>query len=109
MRDMPSRLAALWPQSFSQKELILRYPDAMAALHQLEKADIGILGWEPLILYPDGRKGHSARHMGTVSLEDLTCAEACEFCRCTIAQAQKEWDRDPEAAGGVLLFCIVFK
>src|SRR5688572_14334894 len=108
--DLPSDLMQ---SSLSDRELVLRLPEALAALKALAAGNLPVLGWEGWIRYPDGRVGHSRQHQGSVSLDrdpGETMPDYVQrsvgFARTTIIAAQDAWDQEPEVPGGQLYFCI---
>ena len=103
LRLLPAELVQ---RSLSDREIVLEYADALAALEHLSRADRKLLGWEGWLRHPDGSAGHSSRHQGTVSLEHLSPSEAVALCRDTINSAHAAWERDPEVLGARLYFCL---
>ena len=106
-------LSRLMQDSLSDRELVLRLPEALAALEALATAQVPVLGWEGWIRYPDGRVGHSRQYQGTVSIdrdpgEAMTdyIQRSVSFTRTTIIADQDAWDREPEVPNGELYFCI---
>ena len=93
-------------RSLSDREIVLTYVDALAAIEHLSHAGRRILAWEGWLRWTDGRVGHSEKHQGTVCLSGMTASQAAAFCRETIALAQAEWDRAPASPGATLYFCI---
>ncbi len=100
---LPADLAA---RSLSDREIVLAYADALAAIDRLASAGHRILAWEGWLRWPDGRVGHSGEHQGTADLSGMTASQAALFCRETIELAQAAWDRVPEVPGASLYFCI---
>jgi hypothetical protein len=92
--------------SISDRERVVPYELALEAVDLLEAKGILILGWEGWLAYQDGGRGHSGRHQGTVSLDQLSVAESASLVRRTIANAYKAWLKEPEYPGAQLYFCI---
>jgi hypothetical protein len=99
----PPELAAY---SIDEREIVLPLSQAVAAVDHLERCGRHVVGWEGWLLYPDGRKGHSARHQGTMSLSDLSPSEAAELCRQTMRRDAAQWAQAPETPGASFYFCI---
>jgi hypothetical protein len=92
--------------SLSDREIVVPYELAIEAVDLFEAKGTLVLGWEGWLLYPDGRRGHSGRHQGTVSLDELSVAEAASLVRRTIQQAHDEWQSEPEYLGAQLFYCV---
>jgi len=104
MREsLPQRLL---DASASTTELVLPLKEALEALELLQRSGSQVLGWEGWLLYPDGRKGHSGLHQGTVDLSGMERLAAYFLCRESIQQAHAEHMRKPQSPGTELLFCI---
>jgi len=90
--------------SISTSEPILRLGDVKVALDQLRRAGYGIIGWEGIVLYPDGTYGHSFPDiLGTESIDrnadepwNEYVERSVEFCRRTIEQTATDWDGQPD-------------
>jgi hypothetical protein len=95
--------------SISDREIVVSYELALEAVDILEADGILILGWEGWLLYPDGERGHSVHHQGTVSLHDLSVASAASLVRRTINASHQQWQQAPEAPGVQLFYCITPK
>jgi hypothetical protein len=110
---VPDLLSDLKQHSLSDRELVLRLPEALEAVKALAAANVPVLGWEGWIRHPDGRVGHSREHQGTVSIEQEAGEAKTDYVDRSVSIAQKsmiaaqeEWDRRAEVPGGQLYFCI---
>jgi hypothetical protein len=106
-------LSDLKQHSLSDRELVLRLPEALEAVKVLAAAKVPVLGWEGWIRHPDGTVGHSREHQGTVSVEQEAGEAFTDYVDRSLSSAQKsmiaaqeEWDRRAEVPGGQLYFCI---
>ena len=93
-------------RSESGSELVVGYTDAMDLLYLFEQADTQVHGWEGWLLYKNGQLGHSKKHQGTADLTAMSNTSAIALIKCTIMQAQTEWQEKPEVSNADLLFCI---
>ena len=103
LRLLPPDMAS---RSASDREIVLPFVDALAAVQHLRDSGHHIVGWEGWLRCPDGALGHSARHQGTVDLSHLTALQAAEFCRSTMVESEDGWRRAPEVPEAELLYCI---
>ena len=97
---------ALLARSLSPNELVLTPEDALEALDVLASLPGRVLGWEGWLEWPDGRRGHSAIHQGTVDLSGMAAAAAVIFARSTITAAAHQFEAQPDAPGTRLLICV---
>ncbi len=100
---LPPDLAA---RSASNREIVLRYEDALRALEHLRGVGVRVLGWEGWLVYPDGRTSHSRRFQGTADLTASAPEKAIEISRATITGAHIMSSAGPEDPDAELHFCI---
>jgi hypothetical protein len=100
-------------RSFSQREIVLDFEDALEAIQLLKQKGWAIISWEGWLSFPDGRVGHSDQFQGTVELlpfSDESWAKyvqrAAEHARATILKSAHDWDRTQKDAGSKLLYCL---
>ena len=103
---LPPEIAA---QSISQREIVLPLEEALTVVDFMESKGILILGWEGWVKTADGRVGHGSAPQGTVSLENLSVAEAAEVCRQTMQEDASQWERDNKGSSEKLHFCITVR
>ena len=96
-------------QSISQQEIVLPLEESLAAVDILASKGILILGWEGWVESVDGRVGHGSAPQGTASLEDLSVAEAAEFCRKTMREEAAQWEKENKGSSDKLHFCITVR
>ena len=99
--------------SISHNEIVLDYQSVLEAIDQLAAEGYAVTAWEGWLLYSDGRRGHSARHQGTMCIVSVANEDAQRFvnraadiARRTIHQAQLEWEQQPEFLGATLYYCL---
>jgi hypothetical protein len=91
-------------RSISPHEPIFRLSDVWVALEQLHSAGYGIIGWEGIVRYPDGKYGHpSPEALGTESINRRSgepwnqyVERSVQFCRRTIEQTAVDWKGEPD-------------
>ncbi len=93
-------------RSYSNREMVIEYIDAMELLYIYEQNNIKVLGWEGWIKYSNGSLGCSQKYMGTSDLSDMPNLSAVSLIKSTIMQAHTEWELIPEFEDSILLFCI---
>jgi hypothetical protein len=101
-------------RSISPHEPIFRLGDVKLALDQLHRAGYGIIGWEGIVRYPDGKYGHPFPDiLGTESINRRSdelwneyVERSVEFCRRTIEQTATDWKGEP---GHELCYAITFR
>ena len=93
-------------RSASDREIVVEYMDAMEILDIFDWNRTKVLGWEGWIKYPNGQLGHSQKHQGTTDLSNMPNKAAIALTKCTIMQANTEWEEKPEIENATLLFCI---
>ncbi|MFL1456388.1 hypothetical protein ACJO5Y_18255 [Marinobacter sp. GN3S48] len=103
---LPPHLAAL---SISEREIVLSLDAALEAVDYLECHGRQILGWEGWVKTPDGRVGHGSAPQGTVSLEELSIAEAAAVCRATMPEDANSWAAENPTSPESLFFCITVR
>lgn len=112
MNDLDLLTPDLSQASLSNREIVLNYSQVFEAIDQLAASGYAVTSWEDWLLYPDGKKGHSAQHQGSRGLERLTNEDTpaflnreTEFTRRTIQQAHLESEQYPEHGNTVLYYC----
>jgi hypothetical protein len=93
-------------RSVSDNEIIVEYIDAMEILDIFERNRTKVLGWQGIIMYPNGSLGGSEKHQGTTDLSTMPIMSAIAFTKWTIMQSHTEWEEKPERENATLLFCI---
>jgi hypothetical protein len=113
MSDLNLLTPDLARASISDEEIVLDYQRVLEAIGQLATVGFAVTAWEGWLLYPDGSKGHSAQHQGTVYLQRSANEDAqhfveraVDFARRTINQSQAEWEQQPEYPGATLYYCL---
>ena len=96
-------------RSYSPREIVVSYIDAMELLHHYKNMDLKILGWEGWIKHPDGSLGHSKKFQGTTDLSKMDHFSALALMKSSMMQARTQWESKPEIDGAELLFCISIK
>ena len=113
MNDLELISAELAANSLSNCEIVLAYDDVMKAIEHLTANGYFVFAWEGWIKHPDGKHGHSRQHQGTHCFwgtdghpVEQRIKEAALFAQETIQKSQREWNENPEIAGGILCFCL---
>jgi hypothetical protein len=98
--------------SYSDREIVLPYHEALLAIDIIVDAKWGLIGWEGWVLQDEGI-GHHQEYQGTVSLSPEQgetwidfVERSAEFCRSTIVKDQQRFEKDPSCRGMTLLFCL---
>jgi hypothetical protein len=115
-KNLPMEVIEVLPddlraRSLSNRDIILAYDDALAAIDHLLAHRWAILGWRGWIRFPDGRIDSSLRHQGTSPILrekteswDEYMQGSAAFCRETMRIDQNGEQRRPEIAAGTLYF-----
>ena len=101
--------AAIAAKSISPDEVVLPMTEALEAIDVFEKEGLLILGWEGWVKTQDGHVGFGSAPQGTVSLDQLSVAQAAQFCRDTIRADAEEWHRAFPSTTDLLHFCITVR
>ena len=104
---LPGRLRE---ESLSDREVVLPYSDALAAIDILARSGIGFYGWEGWARYPQGH-GHFSEYPG-ITLKPRTdetwtafVGRSADACRTSIIDAWQRWNSQPKDER-VLYFCL---
>lgn len=98
--------------SFSDREIVLPYREALLAIDIIVDSHWGLAGWEGWVQREEG-VGHHQEYQGIVSHSPEPGQSwsdfvewSAEFCRSTMAQDQQRFDNDPDCSDMTLLFCL---
>jgi hypothetical protein len=106
LNRLPEEIAS---KTISPREIVLPRREALLAIDLIEEMGLHITGWEGWVRDPSGRVGHGSAPQGTVSLTDLSVADAAEFCRQTIPKEGDSWEAEYSDSGDTLFFCITVR
>ena len=99
-------------RSLSDREIVLKYEDALKALDVIVKNSWAFLGWEGWGKYADGKTGH-CDYQGTTGIEKEPGQSwgeymkyGYEFVKKTIKNDYSDWKKSERVNKYELYFCI---